>query len=401
MTELPQRHAGLAAPWLPRLFVHFDRPISPSEPKKQRRLKPVHARHSRRKIKASPPPIPHILMLPTELRLRIYEFCFPPSNRQVQLIPYYSNAPRCHLNLPRNIYLVCRQFYHELAPLDVKLRSLDYTFIIRTEYIIGLPPNYFFGDIANNDHGTDDDRELKHFTAILRFAERIRLICSGVDIFTMDEPCTRSKLSSQRLLTRCALRILEIEIRPFCIIPPEWNCVNVLPCPWLARYLVRQVVRPLLGPFLRKVDSLQVNLVHEDNGFDQEFEQLIREYSRPCIPRRAVVEYIQDFREDYLLALMELLPWLQRNISSGRHVYPCLDFWCFCFWIVCFVGHWFDFWNGNWGWGILQWGGWTSSTPSRNQLELGIVDRKTPLMRWEDLEVVAISQQRFWMLVIC
>lgn len=56
------------------------------------------------------------------------------------------------------------------------------------------------------------------------------------------------------------------------------------------------------------VDSLQVNLVHEDNGFDQAFERAIREQSRPCIPRRAVVEYIEDFREDYLLALMELLP---------------------------------------------------------------------------------------------
>lgn len=308
MTELPERHVVLAVPWLPRLFVHFDGSISPSEPKKQHRRKPIHARRSRRKIKASSPPIPHILTLPTELRLRIYEFCFPPSNRQVQLIPYYANTPRCHLNLPLNIYLVCRQFYHELPPLDLKLRSLDFTFIIRTEYIIGLPPNYFFGDIANNDHGSDDDRELKHFTAILRFAERVRLICSGVDIFTMDEPRTRSKLSSRRLFPRCALRILEIEIRPFCIIPPQWNCVDVLACPWLARYLVRQVVRPLLGPFLKKLDNLQVNLVHEDNGFDQEFEQLIREQSRPCIPRRAVVEYMEDFREDYLLALLELLP---------------------------------------------------------------------------------------------
>ncbi|MCJ1349210.1 hypothetical protein MMC31_007446 [Peltigera leucophlebia] len=188
------------------------------------------------------------------------------------------------------------------------LRSLDFTFIIRTEYIIGLPPTYYFGDIANNDHGADNDRDLQHFSKILRFAERVRLICTGVDILTMDEPRTRSKLSWHAPLPCSALRVLEIEIRPFCIMPPAWDCVDVMTCPWLAEYLVHNLVRPLLGPFLRRADNLKVNMIYQDNGFDQEFEMFIREYNRPYLPRKAVVGFIEDFREAYLLALMELLP---------------------------------------------------------------------------------------------
>lgn len=308
MTDLPQRYPPLASPWLPRLFAHINKSISPIAPKHRHHPKPIHARRSSKKFKAPPSPIPHILTLPTELRLRIYEFCFPPSNIQIQLIPYYANAPHCHLNLPLNIYLVCRQFYHELPSLTAKLQSLNFTFIIRTEYIIGLPPTYYFGDIANNDHGADDDRELQHFIKILRIAQRVRLICTGVDVITMYEPRTRSKLSSQRSLPCSALRILEIEIRPFCIMPPEWNCVDLVACPWLARYLVHRIVRPLLGPFLKMADKLQVNMVDRENGFDQKFEKTIREQCRPFISKGAVVGYIEDFREAYLLALMELLP---------------------------------------------------------------------------------------------
>lgn len=296
MIALPRRHRSLA----PAGRIEEDR-SSPLEPvKKRSRPNKIH------EINAPKSTVRHILTLPTEIRLRIYEFCFPSSNRQVQHIPYYVHDSRCHLNLPLNIYLVCKKIYHELPPLHVKLRSLDFTFVIRSEYVIGLPPTYFFGNIANNDHGADDDAKLTHFTQIIRYAVRVRLICSGIELMTVSIPLTRSKLPSQIYLPRSALRILEIKIKPFCLIPPEWNCVDVIKLPGLARTMVHRIFWPLLGPFLKRLDNLQI-IMHEDDGFDTCFERAIREQSRPCIPKRAIARYIEGFRGECFAALIELL----------------------------------------------------------------------------------------------
>lgn len=302
MIPLTRRHRSLASAGP----IQVNR-FSLLEPAKKRsRPNRIRGRRSSKKINAPPPSVPHILTLPTEIRLRIYEFCFLSSNRQVQLIPYYVHDSRCHLNLPLNIYLVCKDFYYELLPLHVKLRSLDLTFIIRSEYVIGLPPTYYIGNISDNDHGADDDAELTHFTKIIRYAVHIRLICSGIDILTIGIPLTRSKLQSQINLHLFALRVLEVEIRPFCLIPPEWNCVDVIKLPWLARTIVHRIVWPLLGPFLKRLDNLQIRM-HEDDDFDNYFERVIREQSRPCIPKRAIARYIEGFRGEYFAALMELL----------------------------------------------------------------------------------------------
>lgn len=302
MFALPQQHRSRALAG--RTQVNRFSPLEVVE--KRSRPRKTHGRRSGRKIKTLPSPVPHILTLPTEIRLRIYDFCFPSSKRQVQLIPYYARDSRCRLNLPLNIYLVCKQFFHELHPLPVKLRSLDFTFVILTEYVVGLPPTYYFGNIANNDHGADDDTELIHFAKIIRYAGRVRLICSGIDMLAIDIAPIRSKLPSQINLPRSALRSLEIEVRPFCLIPPEWNCVGVITLPSLAKRIVRRIVWPLLGPFLKRLDNLKIN-IHEDDEFDKYFERAIREQSRPCIPKRAITGYLDEFRGEYCAALMELL----------------------------------------------------------------------------------------------
>lgn len=80
-------------------------------------------------INAPPSTMPQILKLSTEIRLRIYDFCFPGSNRQVQLILYYLHDIRYQLNLPLEIYLVYKEFYHELPPRQVNIRSLDFIFL--------------------------------------------------------------------------------------------------------------------------------------------------------------------------------------------------------------------------------------------------------------------------------
>lgn len=326
MIALLRRHRFLA----PARQIEVDR-FSPLEPvRKRRRPNKTHQDN------APPSTVRHILTLPTEIRLRIYEFCFPSSNRQVQLIPYYVHDPRCHLNLPLNIYLVCKKIYHELPPLHIKLRSLDFTFVIRSEYVIGLPPPYFFGNIANNDHGADDDAKLTHFTQIIRYAVRVRIICSGIDILTTGIPLTRSELPSQINLPRSALRILEIEIRPFCLIPPEWNCVDVIKMPGLARTIVHRIFWPLLGPFLKRLDNLQINM-HEDDRFDTYFESIIREHSRPCIPKRAITEHIEGFRGECFAALIELLAWFKPIFFRDTVQLINRDIWII-------VRYWFDFW---------------------------------------------------------
>lgn len=331
MIALLRRHRFLA----PAVPIEVDR-FSPLEPvRKRRRLNKTH------EINAPPSTGRHILTLPTEIRLRIYEFCFPSSNRQVQLIPYYLHDSRCHLNLPLNTYLVCRKFYHELPPLHVKLCSLDFTFVIRSEYVIGLPPTYFFGNIANNDHGADDDAKLTHFTKIIRYAVRVRLICSGVDILTIGLPLTRSKLPSQINLPRSALRILEIEISPFCLIPPEWNCVDVIKMPGVARTMVHRIVWPLLGPFLKRLDNLQINM-HEDDRFDTSFETVIREQSRPYIPKRVITEHMEGFRGECFAALIELLAWIRPVVFPGYSlINKSEDARIGSFWVICRVLIWF------------------------------------------------------------
>lgn len=269
-------------------------------------LEPVRNRSRLDEINAPPSTARNILELPTEIRLRIYHFCFPARNKKVQLIPYRLGKRRCHLNLPLNIYLVCRQFFHELPQLHLKLRSLDFIFVIRSDHVISRPTPNFSGNVENNDHGADDDAQLKHFAKIIRYAVRVRLICSGFEILTIGIPLTRSNLLSQTNLPRSALRILEIEIRPFCFTQPELNSVDVIKVPGLAKAIAHHIFWPLLGPYLERLDNLQIKL-HGKDRHDTIFETIIQEQIMPYIPRGAIVGYLGEFRSECFAALLELL----------------------------------------------------------------------------------------------
>ncbi|KAJ7809178.1 hypothetical protein B0H14DRAFT_3760051 [Mycena olivaceomarginata] len=138
---------------------------------------------------------------PPEVRGIIFNFCFPPPQNYVQIVPYRTSFPACRLNLPLALYLVCKLITSELGPLPAKLRRLDLTYIIHGP---SLYPGW------RPEHGGKDD-DYDHFPSIMRFAERVRLVGAG--------PLnSRGHLlvSVPRLLQpgpQCALKVLEVQPR--------------------------------------------------------------------------------------------------------------------------------------------------------------------------------------------
>ncbi|KAJ7022666.1 hypothetical protein C8F04DRAFT_234300 [Mycena alexandri] len=143
-----------------------------------------------------------LLSIPPELRMIIFDFCFPPVQTCVQIIPYRTSLPACRLNLPVALYSVCKAISSELEPLQAKLRRLDFTYIIRGPVLTtSWRPEY--------DSKHDDDPE--HFAFIMRFAERIRLVGSGPIISR-----GRGTATGGRALApgpECALKVLEVQPR--------------------------------------------------------------------------------------------------------------------------------------------------------------------------------------------
>ncbi|KAJ6562553.1 hypothetical protein B0H19DRAFT_1144940 [Mycena capillaripes] len=143
-----------------------------------------------------------LLSIPPELRAIIYELCFPPAQTYVQIIPYCTSLPACRLNLPVALYRICKLLTSELEPLPAKLRRLDFTYIIRGVVLHGF---------WRPEYGSKHDDDLDHFSFIMRFAERVRLVGAGP---------TRSRgralSSGSRFLvpgSECALKVLEIQPR--------------------------------------------------------------------------------------------------------------------------------------------------------------------------------------------
>ncbi|KAJ7342539.1 hypothetical protein DFH08DRAFT_874487 [Mycena albidolilacea] len=143
-----------------------------------------------------------LLRSPPEVRGIIFDFCFPPPQTYVQIVPYRTSLPACRLNLPLALYLVCKLITSELEPLPAKLRRLDFTYIIRGSSLHnGWRPEY--GNKYDDDHA--------HFPSIMRFAERVRLVGAG--------PISsrgRGLGSPSRFLKpgpQCALKVLEVQPR--------------------------------------------------------------------------------------------------------------------------------------------------------------------------------------------
>ncbi|KAJ7176307.1 hypothetical protein C8R43DRAFT_557042 [Mycena crocata] len=193
-----------------------------------------------------------LLLLPPELRALIYDFCFPPSQTNVQIIPYHTSAPACRLNLPLALYLVCKLISSELEPVPTKLRRLDLTYIIRGPVLgPGWRPEY--------GSKTDDDPD--HFPLIMHFAERVRLVGSG-PTFSRG----RSLSSPVRILRpgpECALKILEVQ-------PLRWrkwavarimlsNLAPVTTHPDVAERLQVRLIRDTVDP-LEDVEDLKARL---------------------------------------------------------------------------------------------------------------------------------------------
>ncbi|KAJ6460848.1 hypothetical protein C8R47DRAFT_1160333 [Mycena vitilis] len=196
----------------------------------------------------------HLFEIPPELRSLIYDFCFPPPQTYVQIVPYRTSLPACRLNLPVALYLVCKLITSELERLPAKLRRLDLTYIIRGSVLHGgwrpeYGPKY------------DEDNHHDYFATIMRFAERVRLVGSG-------PTRTRGRAVSApiRRLTpgpECALKVLEVQ-----------------PCAWRKRVVAR-VMLTSLGPLTTHPDvaaRLELRLIREPKDPLDDVEQLLRKY---------------------------------------------------------------------------------------------------------------------------
>lgn len=130
--------------------------------------------------------------LPAEVRLQIYDHCFPPNRARIQLLPYWVHVPECRLNLPLSLYLVCRSIYAELPLLSTKFRSLDNLYIIEGDSLWGVPPR-------------DHDPHLRRFQTLVKFTERMRLV--GGHHWHTSGRIPRLLLPGRE----CAIRLLEVE----------------------------------------------------------------------------------------------------------------------------------------------------------------------------------------------
>ncbi|KAJ7191366.1 hypothetical protein B0H12DRAFT_1305449 [Mycena haematopus] len=196
-----------------------------------------------------------LLHIPPEVRGIILNFCFPPTQTYVQIIPYRTSLPACRLNLPLALYRVCKLITSELEPLPAKLRRLDFTYIIRG-------PSLHNG--WRHEYGDKHDDDYDHFPFIMRFAERVRLVGAG-------PICSRGRSlgSAVRFLRpgpECALKVLEVQ-----------------PCAWSKDFLVLVMLKNL-GPLTTHPDvatRLEVRLVRDAADplvDDEEVKAVLRRY---------------------------------------------------------------------------------------------------------------------------
>jgi hypothetical protein len=138
---------------------------------------------------------------------------------------------------------VCKFISSELPELSAKLRSLDFVFVIQGGAI---------GPALRPEYGSrqGDDPYLRHFQAVLTFAERLRL----VGHVTPSKTGRRSVQCSARRLTaggRCALRVLEVQ-------PLSWN-----------KRIVTQTILSglrLIASYPDVAEQLEVRLIGDDEG---------------------------------------------------------------------------------------------------------------------------------------
>lgn len=144
----------------------------------------------------------YLLSLPVELRSMIYDFCFPPQETRVQLVPYRKNSPACKRNIPTCLYLICRRIHAELPSLSSKVQSLDLLYIIQGAHL----GNYVVPGFGSKQ---DDDPRQERFRNVMRYAHRIRLV--GYGKIEWKGRAIQSPSMYLRAGPECALRVLEVQ----------------------------------------------------------------------------------------------------------------------------------------------------------------------------------------------
>lgn len=168
-----------------------------------------------------------LLKLPIELRLRIYDFCFPPPGTNVQVVPYIASSSSCHLNLPLHLYLVCKTIYTELPLLKSKFHQLDFTFLA------ALTPSTEAEDNA--------------LARTLQYAERLRVVVTEWP----RQPFPPKKLFPG---SDCAVKVVELQ-------PVNWSLPMVIH------------ILELCWPILSHSDvkgKLEIILIREESRLDNE-----------------------------------------------------------------------------------------------------------------------------------
>lgn len=117
------------------------------------------------------------------------------------LVPYRPAKPECHLELPLSLYLVCKTIYNELPKLRSKLHALDLIYTVRMYLRPEEEPRKDEVDIM----------QAQHFTKMVRFAERIRVIGPGKDERMMAWGSLKKNLSPGPARNVCTVRILEVQ----------------------------------------------------------------------------------------------------------------------------------------------------------------------------------------------
>ncbi|KAJ7611704.1 hypothetical protein FB45DRAFT_875266 [Roridomyces roridus] len=199
-----------------------------------------------------------LLALPAELRAIIYDFVFPAPQSPVQIVPFEASLPACRLNLPTHLYLVCKLINEGLGPLTTRVRRLDLTYIIRGRTLtMGWRPEL----------GQSRDDDYEHFTRVMRFAERVRLVGAG-PVKSLGRPMGSPARKLQPGPV-CALKILEIQPR-----------TTSLPC--LSYILLDHMGAVTTHPDVA-AKKLQVRLIRDMDDLlqsDEEVKDILREYHR-------------------------------------------------------------------------------------------------------------------------
>ncbi|KAJ6470521.1 hypothetical protein C8R45DRAFT_1015868, partial [Mycena sanguinolenta] len=208
-----------------------------------------------------------LLCVPPEVRGIIFDFCFPPPQTYVQIVPYRISLPACRLNLPVALYRVCKLITSELPPLTMKLRQLDLTYIIQ-------------GRVLESDWRPEQarrpDEDYNHFASIMRFAERVRLV--GASPFRSMGHMGTPKPQSMPIPTlgrECALKVLEVQ-------PRTWNTQH------LAGVMLARLRQLTTHPDVAA--DLEVRLIRDTDdvlGDDEQIKTALREY-QACKERGTV-----------------------------------------------------------------------------------------------------------------